>query len=108
MSKKRPGAGEQVLGLDPLSSENGTYTTVKARFKAKIWPWLSGKSPWFPLRLQAGLSTLDPEELGGPVLGARALCISVLQRCTSMQSHIKTLIIYKLSWRKFTTQNDLY
>ena len=32
------GRGEGVL--DPLSSEHGTYTTVKARF----WPWRFGES----------------------------------------------------------------
>jgi len=38
----------------PMSSEYGTYRTVKARF----WPWLSGTSPYnilkvFPLRSDA-------------------------------------------------------
>jgi len=34
----------------PLSSEFGTYTTVKTRF----WPWLSGKSPVVPSLLGSG------------------------------------------------------
>ena len=32
------GTGQRVY--QPLSSDYGTYTTVKARF----WPWLSGES----------------------------------------------------------------
>jgi len=43
-SRERGGVDQPGISpsqILPLSSEYGTYKTVKARF----WPWLSGKSP---------------------------------------------------------------
>ena len=45
---------EEMIWDSAVSSEHGTYKTVKAKF----WPWLSGKSPLtpfkvFPLRSEA-------------------------------------------------------
>ena len=55
--------GCRVSGLGLMSSELGTYKTVKAR----LWPWRSGKSPpnlfkVFPLRSEAvvGIETWRP------------------------------------------------
>jgi len=59
-----------IHSMLPLSSEYGTYKTVKARF----WPGLSGsRCEFFPLRSEAVLSILTA--LGN--VAAALLCLSV-------------------------------
>jgi len=52
-------------GSYPLSSEYGTYKTVKARF----WPWLSGKCPQNLSSCSVLLDSGNPKHDAGAVLG---------------------------------------
>ena len=79
-------SNQPQLALTPMSSEYGTYKTVKARFR----PWLSDKDPEylnvFPLRSKSegvqgrgpggGAGTLPASEQGGNTLkGLKDNCL---------------------------------
>ena len=64
------------------------------------------------IQVMSSYMTLDPEELGGPVLCARTLCISVFQRCiwvsymtvvsdSHAQSNLDAVYVYVVPWSEF-------